>query len=427
MYNNKISACWHVIHRAAYLFALLHAIALRYPVSCSSIDVTGNTNRVLAFGDDYSDTGNLRRLASDSRIGYDDGRFTNGPLFVEYMATLLDRKLSSYAYAQSTINSTLASSTYHSSIQIPSLDGQVVDFAEKERDWIRRKPGVRGSIAVVTAGMTDVLKQQPPFDTLTVELSKQIVQGVFEQLHALSKLGFESILVGNLPALHVLPLWRSSAYVDLLRDFVKSTNRLFSESLLGFEQSASTARLWMLDLESFLLVAANATFAKSIGAKNTTHSCISNRGACADPADYVFYDQVHPDMRLHHLLGLAAANLVNGQQVQYTDKYFAQLASEYDIGVLHHETGMAAADSRMLTATIPAPATVTADDPLVTGATSSAASCSLPIMCTTVGASAIHSAASLRKSSASGGVNLPGPLLKAVCMAITSMLIVGHV
>ncbi|KAJ2778051.1 hypothetical protein GGI15_004303, partial [Coemansia interrupta] len=112
---------------------------------------------------------------------------------------------------------------------------------------------------------------------------------------------------------------------------------MFRERVVDYQKRASV-KLWLLDIEEFMLVTVNSTFAQSIGAQNTTGACITDAGGCEDPADYVFYDDIHMDMRLHHLLGLAAAHMVQGSDLQYNSTFFGELAKEYDIGVLYHTT-----------------------------------------------------------------------------------------
>ncbi|KAI7825036.1 hypothetical protein BX661DRAFT_214972 [Kickxella alabastrina] len=345
--------------------------------------------RLLVFGDDLGDTGNLRKLTNNSSIGYSGGRLTNGPVFAEYMATMLNKQLSSFAYAQSAIDDTWLSPEADGH-QVPSLDDQIVKFADAERDWIRRKSEPRNSIVVISAGASDVLRQKEPLSALNMELSQKLVKGVFRQIDRVQKLGFDSIVVANLPALYALPRWQVSASVDTLRSFVRATNTLFRERLVDRGGGSASLRLWLLDVEDFQLVTANATFARSIGARNTSGACITAAGSCKDPADFVFYDDVHMDMRLHHLLGLAAATMVQGGDVQYDATYFGQLAKEYDIGVLYHTTATMFDDSSTgpdgMAATAAAAA---ATDPLLTVTSSSVANCSLTVMCTSVTQSSV--------------------------------------
>ncbi|KAJ9075881.1 hypothetical protein DSO57_1031476 [Entomophthora muscae] len=60
---------------------------------------------VYVFGDSISDNGNLYRLkdkAIPSTQLYYEGRFSNGPVWVEYLANTLNAKLFDMAYASAT-------------------------------------------------------------------------------------------------------------------------------------------------------------------------------------------------------------------------------------------------------------------------------------------------------------------------------------
>ncbi|KAJ2800844.1 hypothetical protein H4R20_003911, partial [Coemansia guatemalensis] len=393
-----------------------------------------DTGRIIIFGDDLGDTGNLQQLTNDSSIGYNEGRLTNGPTFGEYMATMLDLKLKSYAVAHSVVDSEWSNATTQSN-PIPGLDEQVVEFSEAERDWIRRKHGVHNSIAVVSSGTTDIINHS--FNLTGTEHQRELAQGlverVFAQVEKLGKLEFKGIVVTNLPALYIMPRWRMLATVDVLREFIAQCNAVFRESLIEHEKSTKDTKLWMLDLEAFLLVTANNTFAKTIGARNTTGSCIvpqENGDNCEDPSDFVFYDDIHMDVRLNHLLGLAAANMVNGGDIQYNSTYFGKLAKDYEIGVLYHTTAtttISASDSTACTGQ-EQPGTTTAGDPLLTSTQSSTANCSLTGMCTAISADAITSNAGFETDqqpwSHSGGWKPPtGPFLS--CRPFTWQCMAG--
>ncbi|PIA14128.1 hypothetical protein COEREDRAFT_88963 [Coemansia reversa NRRL 1564] len=353
-----------------------------------------DTGRIIMFGDDLGDTGNLQQLANDSSIGYNEGRMTNGPTFGEYMATALDLKLKSYAVAHSAVDSEWLNTTMHD-IPTPGLDKQIVEFSGAERDWIRRKLGIHNSIAIVSSGTTDIINKMTNLTGAESqrELARGLVQRVFAQVEKLGKLEFKGIVVTNLPALYIMPRWRMLATVDVLHEFVAQCNALFRETLIEHEKSIRNTKLWMLDLEAFLLVTANNTFAETIGARNTIGSCIAPQKIgynCEDPSDFVFYDDIHMDVRLNHLLGLATAKMVSGGDIQYNSTYFGQLARDYEIGVVYHTTATTTISASDLGshAMHNQPGATTAGDPLFTSTQSSTANCSLTGICTAVSADA---------------------------------------
>ncbi|KAJ2233563.1 hypothetical protein IWW45_004085 [Coemansia sp. RSA 485] len=341
--------------------------------SSNGIAAGEEKGKLVAFGDDLADTGNLQCLQNNTSIGNNSGRMTNGPVFVEYMATLLNKQLLSMAYTNSTIDNKAESS------ETPSLEKQVLNFTETERDWIRRKSGPKNSIAVVSAGTNDVI-YKAAWD-LTAKAAQKLVDRMVKQIGSMEKLGFGSIVISNLPAIYVFPRWRMSAMVDGIREFVETSNMLLRKWLVDHLKEKPDVRLWLLDIEEFMLVTANSTFAKEIGARNSTGSCTTEIGTCTNPDDFVFYDDLHMDSRLHHLLGIVAADMVQGADVKYDAEYLGQMARKYDIGVLYHTPATVFEETQSLLA---GGADMTADlgDPLITSTTSVAANCTLATTCT---------------------------------------------
>ncbi|KAJ9074553.1 hypothetical protein DSO57_1005294 [Entomophthora muscae] len=74
-------------------------------------------DHVIVFGDSLSDTGNYFRHISSGTFPDPDfsfqGRFSNGPVWVEYLAKSLDAKLTNYAYASSTTDGNVFPGTKH--------------------------------------------------------------------------------------------------------------------------------------------------------------------------------------------------------------------------------------------------------------------------------------------------------------------------
>ncbi|KAJ2858159.1 hypothetical protein J3B02_000500 [Coemansia erecta] len=248
---------------------------------------------------------------------------------------------------------------------------QIQNFTETERNWIRRKSGPHNSIAVVTVGTNDVIYKEAA--KITAKTAQKLIDGMTKQIENMEKLGFGGIVVSNLPAIYVFPRWRLSAIVDSVREFVKTSNMLLRKWVVSHQNQKPDVRLWLLDVEEFMLVTANSSFAKKISAKNSTGSCITEIGKCDDPEDFVFFDDLHMDSRLHHLLGLAAADLVKGADIKYNAEYLGQMARKYDIGVLHQTTATAFAEKESLAAAGGAGMSTTGlGDPLITSTSSAA-------------------------------------------------------
>ncbi|KAK9760606.1 hypothetical protein K7432_015214 [Basidiobolus ranarum] len=95
---------------------------------------------IVVFGDSYSDVGNSYRLSNKTYPPsyYYNGRFSNGPLWPEYIQEFTQWKVLNYAYSGATISNKLIQgySGYGQKIPIPSIVEQIKEHA----DFLARNP-----------------------------------------------------------------------------------------------------------------------------------------------------------------------------------------------------------------------------------------------------------------------------------------------
>ncbi|KAJ1725417.1 hypothetical protein LPJ61_005647, partial [Coemansia biformis] len=107
------------------------SIAAAAAAAAGTSGTAEDNGRIVVFGDDLGDTGNLQQATNNSNIGYSGGRLTNGPTFAEYMATALGLKHRSYSFAHATVDDNWGN-TAVDKFEIPSLDNQVANFTKNE-------------------------------------------------------------------------------------------------------------------------------------------------------------------------------------------------------------------------------------------------------------------------------------------------------
>ncbi|KAI9345876.1 hypothetical protein DFJ73DRAFT_761477 [Zopfochytrium polystomum] len=101
--------------------------------------------KIVAFGDSWSDTGNFYRRVSNgtwppAALGYDGGRYSNGPVWLETVALprFLDAELVDFAYGGASTNgATVRGISGPSNTPSPSVNEQIDnDFA----NYLKNKP-----------------------------------------------------------------------------------------------------------------------------------------------------------------------------------------------------------------------------------------------------------------------------------------------
>jgi cholinesterase len=227
---------------------------------------------VVVFGDSLSDNGNLFSLIGYPPAPYYDGRFSNGPVAAEQLATNLGVPLYDFAVggATSGVGNFVdgGSQTAHGSLGLPGMQDELAESAA-----LVASPLVSSSLFLVWGGANDFLTDGSP--TVAAANVDAIVA-------ALESDGAQHILVPGLPNLGLTPDYAAdpgaaTAYTDAF-------NTALVAGLPGDAIYFNTANL--LDQ----VEADPAAF----GLTNITEPCFNGSTVCADPNQYLFWDGFHP-------------------------------------------------------------------------------------------------------------------------------------
>ena len=237
---------------------------------------------IVVYGDSLSDNGNLFAATGQPGAPYYAGRRSNGPVAVEQMATRLGVPLIDYAWIGATTGignyadqgSATTSGTAH-------LPGMWVEFSSTQ-------PAITpylGGLFIVWGGPNDFLAPSPldqgPQDTIARGVGNLVT--MVDQL--LSR-GATHILVPGLPDLGLTPYFQSlgpgnAAAASAITDTFNAA--LLSELPAGV-QFVDTAALLRA------VVAHPAAY----GFTNAIDACFDGTSVCADPSQYLFFDDFHP-------------------------------------------------------------------------------------------------------------------------------------
>jgi len=255
-------------------------------------------DQIYVFGDSLVDTGNV--FAATSAVGapfpasppYFNGRFSNGPLWVEDLALrlgLTPNPQTNFAFGGS---STGLNSAFTTSLPFPGLLGQVSLFAATAAVV---DPN---ALYILSAGGNDYL-----FGGVTDPTTP--VQNLTTAVSLLLGRGARNILVSNLPALGNLPFVNTppaNPVSTSLNFLANQHNGLLSQSLLTLGSTAPDANLLLLDLNSsFNRVVQNPI---AFGLTNVTQACLTTPGC--NPDQFLFWDEIHPTAVGHGFLADAA-------------------------------------------------------------------------------------------------------------------------
>jgi thermolabile hemolysin len=265
------------------LAAGLALLAFVVAVWIHSLQSAPSVRNLYVFGDSLSDTGNVfesTQGAQPPNPPYYQGRYSNGPVWVEYLAAdlaLQQQQITNTAYGGATTGSDRNNG-------VPSVLTQVQQVSKTQLN--------PQDLYILWAGANDYLTGTTN-PTIPVEnLSKAIT--------TLVNTGARKILVANLPDLGNLPATRNEPYAKALSSITSAHNQALAKVLQQLEQQTQAK---ILTLDTHKLYEEAIKNPAKFGFTNVTSACVNGSAICQNPDQFLFWDGIHPTAATHRILG----------------------------------------------------------------------------------------------------------------------------
>jgi phospholipase/lecithinase/hemolysin len=252
-------------------------------------------SNTVTFGDSLSDNGNLYAVTGGTQPAapdYYQGRFSNGPVWVEYLSTFIsDNQLENYAYGGA------VTGTGNPPTTPPGLLSQVGAYG------LGGPTNLNDTLFTVWAGPNDF------FGGGTDVVGA--VNNIISSLQILDGLGAQHLLVPNMPDLGKTPAFNGTALAPGLTLLTQQFNGALHNALNGFAAGFG-GLVYQLDTFSIL----NGVKVGDFGFSNITDSCIDDNpfpDSYLFGPEYLFWDGVHPTTKAHMILALEAEHLITTQ------------------------------------------------------------------------------------------------------------------
>jgi phospholipase/lecithinase/hemolysin len=275
--------------------SLLVASAVAMPLQA------GQFTEIVAFGDSLTDTGNLYAATQGAfpPAPYYQGRFSNGPVWVEWLALQLGvpaptpslKGGTNYAFAGAE-----TALTGFSTQGTPNIGPQIDSYLSAHHTFGANQ------LVVLWAGANDFLNAGQTDPSVPVaHLSDAIVK--------LAKAGATTIVVPNLPPLGKTPIFVGTAYEAGLNALTSQFNDLLDAKLDDLEANLGITfiRFNIADLFQRFL-----QHPQSFGFTDVTHPALITANGdvggppvsvAPNPDNYVFWDIIHPTRVAHREIG----------------------------------------------------------------------------------------------------------------------------
>lgn len=283
---------------------------------------------IYIFGDSLSDTGNFFTFTSEILMldepipppPYFDGRFSNGPVAVDYLVSRLNNSDSNLNLAltpsfQGGNNFALAGAgTGRNNSNDDDLNLDLPGLLDQIDAYRQLNIASSNSLFFVWAGPTNFLDNLAGSNT--DDPAVLIEQGVDNQLlgvENLSSIGARKLVVPNMLNLGRLPT--SAQFQREARAITIAYNGRLSLSLDNLELTATNAGLEIVEVDLFGLGERIAQDPTSFGFTNTTDPLlplVASGQALPNTPGFFFWDEFHPTTQAHEIFGDNIFNTLTG-------------------------------------------------------------------------------------------------------------------
>ena len=232
---------------------------------------------LFAFGDSLTDTGNLCPGSGCPSAPYLDGRFSNGPVWIEPFANAFRLRAdplpggTNYAVGGFTTFDVLT-------FGIPSFSLDYSGVADP------------GALYVIWAGGNDGLRGAD-----MAQAAARVAQAILD----LSAMGAKFFLVPNLPDLGQTPREPASS---------RQISIDFNDALAAELAALTGVTVFPVDL--FSLVDEIVANPGAFGFTNVDTACFDGVSVCLEPESFLWWDEIHPTAAAHALLAEAALAVI---------------------------------------------------------------------------------------------------------------------
>ncbi|BAY79092.1 GDSL family lipase (plasmid) [Nostoc linckia NIES-25] len=282
------------------LITTFFLLSLMFPLKVSA----QNYDDIYVFGDSLSDTGNVFNATNGvipPSPTYFNGRFSNGPVWVEYLASKLGLTFNpknNFAFGGATTGLENLGLSF-----LPGLKQQINEFTTLN------KSADRDALYIIWAGTNDYLEyffNETPNPT-------ESVANLSAAITSLAAVGAEDILVVNLPDLGKFPVTGGNIQTaSILSSFTNAHNSNLAATINSLNQQLSPeANIIPFDVNSLF----NRIIAEpdEFGFTNVTDSCVGElsvvpievpvKPVVCEPDKFLFWDEIHSTTATNQLIG----------------------------------------------------------------------------------------------------------------------------
>jgi phospholipase/lecithinase/hemolysin len=259
-------------------------------------------DNLYVFGDSYCDVGNIFAATGQPAAPYYNGRFSNGPIWVEHVAGFLHVPLTASLVGGTDFAVGGAWVTAPQSVPggvIPSVPQQVESYLNLHKGKADPK-----ALYIIVGGGNDILGTTTGSPEA---LGYHIAVGIAESEWLLRQAGARHFVIPNLFNVGLLPA--AAGNVKFAAAASAATNKRVNR-LLEIEELIEGVHILRMDI--FSMINAVQTDPTHFGFTDMTDPCLTT-SLCADPDHTFFWDTHHPSEFGHAFFAVTLENALAAQ------------------------------------------------------------------------------------------------------------------
>jgi outer membrane lipase/esterase len=262
---------------------------------------TPSYDALYVFGDSYCDVGNIFRAThgAEPPPPYYDGRFSNGPIWLDHAAGFLGVPLKAsllggtdYAFGGAWVTEGEALT------RIPSVPEQVELYLSTHGG--KADPN---ALYILEGGGNDILDSPDPSPE---DLGRDIAKGIKDSEKLLREAGVKHFVIPDVFDVGLLPA--AAERVSFAEEASVATNQALDE-LLAPEQCLDGIQILRMNVFSLLNAVEKAP--THFGFTDITDPCLTATGECSGPDHTYFWDTHHPTEFGHAFFAVTLENVLN--------------------------------------------------------------------------------------------------------------------
>ncbi|CAG8591453.1 14154_t:CDS:2 [Ambispora leptoticha] len=267
----------------------------------------------VAFGDSLTDNGNIWRLTNGSipsTAFYYNGRWSNGPTWVEVMSNQLGTTVEDYAYGGATTDNNIIPSNLTitddqgKKNHVPSLADQVKEYLPNVSTTLHRFQ----TTYFIWIGGNDYQQILNNYNTSTVT-PQILIDSLKQSVNLLEGAGAHKILILNIPPLDRTPRYinRNGSDMEHVKSMISEHNQRLVEMTRNYTRQSASLVVKVFDVYNLTMEVIGDP--RSFGFTNVDDPCVVIDGdgkrevsRCVNADEYLFWDEIHPTAKAHQLL-----------------------------------------------------------------------------------------------------------------------------